>query len=79
MEKINQVKKEKTIYDLKLHEEKWIGNTGYERAPGGWVVKTYSSQFSTIVSTIFVPFTYTPFNCHCSVGINYFYGVYGIK
>ena len=47
--------KEKSIYDLKLHEETGITRYLYvTRVPGGWIYTIY--EFDNFVSQLFVPF-----------------------
>jgi len=57
------MKKEKTIYDLKMNEEMEVEcDTGYEyvrRVPGGWIFKSIKigGLFSSdSISNTFVPF-----------------------
>lgn len=48
--------KEKSIYDLKLHEETGISNYFYAtRVPGGWIYSSYNGS-SDMQFQVFVPF-----------------------
>jgi len=50
-------KKEKSIYELKLHEEIWNkGNIGIKRVPGGWLYMFLEPSTDIIITSTFVPF-----------------------
>lgn len=54
----NRKQKEKTIYDLDLHEKLPIDSDLVAmRVPGGWLYRSYSNETTFDTATTFVPWS----------------------